>query len=93
MVCHRCILTVENILKKHQLPYSKISLGEVELLKDLNSTEVKTLEADLKQVGFELITGRANKIVEDIKQLVIEYIALGDDKKSKLSTFITDKIH
>jgi len=93
MVCHRCILTVENILKKHQVPYSKVSLGEVELLRDLNSTEVKSIEAELKQVGFELITGRANKIVEDIKQLVMEYINLGDDKKSKLSSFITAKIH
>jgi len=93
MVCHRCVLTVENILKKHQVPYSKVSLGEVELLRDLNSTEVKNIEAELKQVGFELITGRANKIVEDIKQLVMEYINLGDDKKSKLSSFITAKIH
>ena len=77
MVCQRCVMTVENILKKEQIPYSKVSLGEVELLRELNETEAKNVEADLKQVGFELITGRTNKIVEDIKQLVMEYIALG----------------
>ena len=93
MVCQRCVMTVENILKKEQIPFSKVSLGEVELLRELNATEAKKIEEDLKQVGFELITGRTNKIVEDIKQLVMEYIALGDDKKSKLSSFITNKLH
>ena len=93
MVCQRCVMTVENILKKEQIPYSKVSLGEVELTRDLSADEVNKVEEDLKQVGFELITGRTNKIVEDIKQLVMEYIALGDDKKSKLSSFITKKLH
>ena len=93
MVCQRCVMTVENILKKEKIPYSKVSLGEVELTRDLSADEVKKVDEDLKQVGFELITGRTNKIVEDIKQLVMEYIALGDDKKSKLSSFITKKLH
>ena len=93
MVCQRCVMTVENILKKEQIPYSKVSLGEVELTRDLSADELNKVEEDLKQVGFELITGRTNKIVEDIKQLVMEYIALGDDKKSKLSSFITKKLH
>jgi len=93
MVCQRCIMTVENILKKEEIPYSKISLGEVELLREMKADEIKKVETDLKQVGFELITGRTNKIVEDIKQLVMEYIALGDDKKTKLSSFITAKLH
>src|SRR5580765_424984 len=93
MVCHRCILTVENILKKLDIPYSNVTLGEVELIKPVSSIETKSVESELKQVGFELITGRTNKIVEDIKQLVMEYIALGDDKKSKLSSLITKKLH
>jgi AraC family transcriptional regulator len=93
MVCQRCVMSVENILKTQQVPYSKVSLGEVDLERELNPTETKNIEAELKQVGFELITGRTNKIVEDIKQLVMEYIGLGDDKKSKLSSFITAKLH
>ena len=93
MVCQRCVMSVENILKTQQVPYSKVSLGEVDLVRELNPTETKNIEAELKQVGFELITGRTNKIVEDIKQLVMEYIALGDDKKSKLSSFITATLH
>jgi AraC family transcriptional regulator len=93
MVCQRCIMAIENILKKQAVPYSKVTLGEVDLLREIDSSEVKNIEDALKEVGFELITGRANKIVEDIKQLVMQYIDLGDEKEMKLSSFITKQIH
>jgi AraC-like DNA-binding protein len=86
-------MSVESILKKLDIPFSKVRLGEVDLFREISQTKIKNIENELKQVGFELITGRTNKIIEDIKQLVMEYIALGDEKKSKLSSFITDKLH
>jgi len=93
MVCNRCILTVKNILDKNRILFSKVSLGEVELEKKLNEQEIKTLDADLHKVGFELIDTRVNKIIEDIKQAVLEYLSLGIDSQNfKLSGFITNKI-
>jgi len=93
MVCNRCILTVKNILDKNRILFSKVSLGEVELEKKLNEQEIKTLDADLHKVGFELIDTRVNKIIEDIKQAVLEYLNLGIDSQNfKLSGFITNKI-
>jgi AraC family transcriptional regulator len=86
-------MAIENILKKQAVPYSKVTLGEVDLLREIDSSEVKNIEDALKEVGFELITGRANKIVKDIKQLVMQYIDLGDEKEMKLSSFITKQIH
>jgi len=86
-------MTVENILKKQEVPFSKVSLGEVDFLEEMDPEKAKDFEEALKEVGFELITGRANKIVEDIKQLVMEYINLGDEKKIKLSAFITKDLH
>jgi AraC family transcriptional regulator len=93
MVCQRCIMTVENIFKKQEVPFSKVSLGEADLLEEIDPAKAKDIEEALKEVGFELITGRANKIVEDIKQLVMQYINLGDEKKIKLSAFITKDLH
>jgi AraC family transcriptional regulator len=86
-------MTVENILEKQEVPFSKVSLGEVDLLEEIDPAKAKDIEGALKEVGFELITGRANKIVEDIKQLAMEYINLGDEKKIKLSAFITKRLH
>jgi AraC family transcriptional regulator len=93
MVCNRCIMTVENILNQNHIPYNKVSLGEVELERKLSVEETKTVEADLHKVGFELIDKRVNKIIEDIKQAVLEYLNLGMDSQNlKLSSFITTNI-
>jgi AraC family transcriptional regulator len=93
MVCNRCIMTVENILNQNHIPYNNVSLGEVELERKLSAEETKTIEADLQKVGFELIDKRVNKIIEDIKQAVLEYLNLGMDSQNlKLSSFITKNI-
>ncbi|MBO9682436.1 MAG: helix-turn-helix transcriptional regulator [Flavisolibacter sp.] len=93
MVCNRCIMTVENILNQNSIPYTNVSLGEVELERKLSAEETKAVDADLQKVGFELIDKRVNKIIEDIKQAVLEYLNLGMDSQNlKLSSFITKNI-
>ena len=93
MVCQRCVMTVKDILHKQNIPFESVTLGEVELTKKMSTEETKTLQLALSKVGFELIETRVNKIVEDIKQRVIEYLALGmDSQEIKLSAFITEKI-
>jgi len=93
MVCNRCILTVENILKEQKITFDAVSLGEVELQKNITSEERKLLETALQKVGFELIDTRVNKLIENIKQAVMQYIALGlESQHQKLSSFITQKI-
>jgi AraC family transcriptional regulator len=93
MVCHRCIMTVENILGDLNIPFNKVSLGEVYLEKKLSEKEIKDAQKALAHVGFEVIDTRVNKIVEDIKQAVMEYLNLGmDNENIKLSSFITNKI-
>jgi len=47
MVCQRCILTVENILKEYSIPFSKVSLGEVDIQKKLNNEEIKVIQSSL----------------------------------------------
>ena len=93
MVCNRCILTVENILIEAGISFSLVSLGKVELERNPTTEETKAIETALHKVGFELIDTRVNKIIEDIKQAVMEYIKLGmDSQQLKLSSFITSKI-
>jgi AraC family transcriptional regulator len=93
MVCNRCVLTVENILRENQIPYNAVSLGEVDLERNLSKDEIKSVQNSLHKVGFELIETRVNKIIEDIKQAVLEYINLGlDSQNQKLSSFITKNI-
>jgi AraC family transcriptional regulator len=93
MVCNRCILTVENILKEKNIPYGRVCLGEVELQQAPTPQQRKEIEAALQKVGFELIDGRVNKLIEEIKQRVMRYLNLGmDNENLKLSSFITQQI-
>ena len=79
MVCHRCVLTVEEFLKEEAIPYNNISIGEVQLTGELSAAQKNHLIARLEKVGFELIDDRMTALVEKIKQLVI--------KKARKQTF------
>lgn len=93
MVCQRCIMTVESVLNNLRVPFKKVSLGEVDLVAKPAPEELKSIEQDLNKAGFELIETRVNKVIENIKQAVMEYLNLGmDNENLKLSSFITKKI-
>jgi len=93
MVCQRCVMTVESTFNNLKIPFKKVSLGEVELKSRLTNDELKKIERDLNEAGFELIETRVNKVIEDIKQAVMAYLNLGmDNENLKLSSFITKKI-
>ena len=90
MVCDRCIMTVENILKNQKIPFTNVRLGEVELEHKLTKEELNAIDMALQGVGFELTDTRLNKIIEAIKTAVLKYIQLGiESQTQKLSSFIT----
>jgi AraC family transcriptional regulator len=94
MVCQRCILTVETILKDLDVSFSSVVLGEVDLVNDLSADQLKEVDKAIVKSGFELIETRINKIIEDIKKLVLEYLLEGvQDRKRRLSSFITSALH
>jgi AraC-like DNA-binding protein len=66
----------------------------VDLPEVLNERQLKEVDQALQKSGFELIETRVNKIIEDIKKLVLEYIRDGvTDRKRRMSTFITNELH
>lgn len=94
MVCHRCILTVEQIFQQLNIPVSGVQLGVVSLCKPLSEEQKKALENTLQKVGFELISTRIQKLIEDIRQLVIRYQDMAEEEnRPKLSAFISDSLH
>ena len=90
MVCQRCILTVEAITRKLNMPVKNLTMGEVDLERKLTPEETKSLGEELNKVGFELTETRINKVIEDIKLSVMEYLA--GNQSRKLSSFITDRV-
>jgi len=93
MVCQRCVMTVEKILENARIPFRHVMMGEVDLESKLTKDEMDRLADELHKVGFELIETRMNKIIEDIKLAVLDYLSIPSEKQTaNLSTFITDRI-
>ncbi|HEY9342580.1 MAG TPA: AraC family transcriptional regulator [Hanamia sp.] len=74
MVCPRCIMSVEQILKNNKIPSKYVRLGEVELVKDLSEKQLNHFSTELQKVGFELLDDAKTKLIEKIKMLLIQKV-------------------
>lgn len=94
MVCNRCIMAVENELKKLELHSSNVQLGEVQLERELSSQEKTQLDTALTRLGFELIEDKKSRIIEKIKNLIIGLVHHQDnDNKTNLSEILSSQLH
>lgn len=77
MVCPRCVMSVEEILKANRLSYRSVRLGEIELENTPDTDQLKQLDADLRKVGFEILDGQKKKLIEKIKTILIQKVQKG----------------
>lgn len=94
MVCNRCILVVRNILKEEKLSLLTIELGKACIEEKLTKEQLTTLRQKLEAVGFELMDDRRSRLVEQIKQAVIELIYQHNGKlHTNLSDYLVQHFH
>ena len=96
MVCHRCVLAVENILRHAAIPFSKVLFGEIHLINELSEEQKKLVKEKLADIGFELIDNHLSGLIEKIKTHVIKKArndVSENDNKMKLSNYLSDKLH
>ncbi|SHF36418.1 AraC-type DNA-binding protein [Chryseobacterium takakiae] len=94
MVCNRCIMVVQNELEKLGLDAKNIKLGEVILSKEITSLEKENLSKTLEPLGFEVIDDKKGRIIEKIKNIIIDLVHHQDsDVKTNLSDVLSDKLH
>lgn len=96
MVCNRCVLSVEDILKKGSIPFSKVIVGEIHLLDKLGNQQRQMVKNSLEKIGLELIDNRVGSLIEKIKHLVIKRARNEVDdreRKMKLSAYLTSQLH
>lgn len=94
MVCPRCIMSVEQILRANSFPYSEVRLGEVKLDKVPSAKLLQKLGEDLIAVGFELLDDQRKQQIEEIKNLLIQKVQSGNlEEHFTISKFLNKKIH
>jgi copper chaperone CopZ len=86
MVCGRCITAVKNVLEDLKLPHDSIQLGEVQLKNAASVSQLTALKEKLQPLGFELLDDSKKRIIEKIKNIIIEQVHYGKkDKRYNLS--------
>lgn len=94
MVCARCIRAVTDILDEQGVHYNNIELGKVDLTEEVSSSQLESLREALSNIGFELLDDNKSKIVEQIKNIIVNLVHSpnDDDSNYKISNLIQDKI-
>ncbi|MBX2894812.1 MAG: helix-turn-helix transcriptional regulator [Cyclobacteriaceae bacterium] len=96
MVCNRCILVVQQELEKQGLHPQKVSLGEVSLEEShLDDTQLSRLDTSLVTLGFERIDDRKARLIESIKNIVIQKIHRAESVNLKFnwSTMLSEELN
>ena len=92
MVCPRCITAVEQTLSKLNITYIEVKLGEAIVTTD--NIDYSTLDKELRAIGFEIIQNKNQKIVEQIKSLIVDLIHhnKGEGIEINFSEYLSKKI-
>lgn len=95
MVCNRCIMVVEDILKQVGIVPIAVNMGEVILQEPLNDTIKEDLKNRLESVGFELIDNKKIRLIEKIKNAIIKLVRQdnNDLKSNNLSDYIVEEVN
>jgi len=94
MVCHRCKLAVEEEFRKSGFSPIHIQLGEVTVADAISDKEqLANLRNGLDKLGFELLDDKKQKIIEQIKTLVIDMVHYSyETSNKKHSSIIQQKL-
>lgn len=94
MVCNRCLMVVQEEMNKLGLEIENMKLGEVTLQKELTTIERNALEGALVLLGFQLIDDKKSRLIEQIKNVIINLVHYEDNEaKTNLSDILSKKLH
>jgi AraC-like DNA-binding protein len=95
MVCDRCIMTVEAVLEDLGFDVREVSLGNAVIFGDPERDEFDQISEELSEKGFELITDRNDKLLEELKVQLLSYLRYLEDTDDpqKLSTYLQQELN
>lgn len=94
MVCDRCISAVREILLRNNIAFSNIDLGTIELQNSIEENKIASLNEDFKAVGFEIISEKNERIVKQIKAIILKEIFNREaNSPQNLSVTLSEKLN
>jgi AraC-like DNA-binding protein len=93
MVSDRCKMAVKAELKKLDLHFILVDLGEVEIMEDMTPDQRDLLRSALLNAGFELMDDKKAILIEKIKNTIVQMVHHSDEiLKTNFSTYISAKL-
>lgn len=93
MVSIRCKMIVKEELKKLNLHYIIVNLGEAEIMENIDKPQREELRTALLKWGFELMDDKKSILIEKIKNVVVEMIHYADElPRTNFSDFLSTKL-
>jgi AraC-like DNA-binding protein len=87
-------MAVKEELRKLDLHFIVVDLGEVEIMETLSTEERNELKAGLIASGLELMDDKKAILIEQIKNVIIEMVHHSDEViKVNFSNYLSDKLH
>ncbi len=94
MVSTRCKMAVKEVLKKMNLHFVVVDLGEIDIMENISELQRNELNTLLKNSGLELMDDKRAVLIEKIKNVIIEMIHYTDETpKVNYSDFIAEKLN
>lgn len=96
MVCNRCIAAVNSLMTNLGYAHFQIGMGWVTLKEgELLPSQKQALMERLEQLGFELIDDRKSRMIEAIKNLIIQKVQHErlDHQRFNWSDLIAEALH
>lgn len=94
MVCLCCKMTVASELKKMDLNYTSLELGEVSLVKPIQKKQFEKLSNALHVYGLELMNDKKAILVEKIVAIIINMIYISEEVPPlNFSVFLTNQLN
>ena len=93
MVCNRCIMVVSNIFEEAGIVDAKVELGSVSTNRPIPIKELELIDYQLNKAGFETINDSKSRIIEQVKNITIEYIYKHSEEiKVNYSDYLSDQL-
>ena len=87
-------MAVKYELEKLGLHYTKVELGEAEIMEDLSKEQRDNLNISLKNIGLELKEDKMNMLVEKVQTAIIDLVHFTDHQiKMNISDYLSEKFN
>jgi AraC-like DNA-binding protein len=94
MVSIRCKMIVKDALKKMDLHYINVDLGEAEIMEEITPQQREQLKRTLLCAGLELMDDKKAILISKIKGVIIEMVHYMDEPiKTNFSDYLTEKLN